>query len=117
MAKIRLANDAEYNVSYCAAADGVLSFEIEDAITMAAAGAVFGDSARTGTVKHIVNGAAATYAGYTTLIGIGRDRWSGHTVVRLEKAAATQAIGGVPLLPIEWEEEDGDIVEITPEEG
>lgn len=103
--KIRLSDSTEYNVAWCGAADGVLNAELTDSVSIVAAATVFSDTAKTASIAYLINGtAAATFTGYTTLLDIHRDRWSGRLLIQLEKGAVTDMIEEIELEIMEMEE-------------
>ena len=116
--KIKLANNAEYNVVWCGAADGVLGIELEYQAGMTVSGitAIFNDSSKTAAIVHNEWGAAATYNGYTTLRSVEQSRWSRNITVKLEYTNAADAIGVIELELVAYEPEVLVAVE-EPQEG
>lgn len=107
MNAIRLNDGTEYPVVWCGAADGVLCAELKTPMTVSFAAGIFGDSARTSGVTYLIGGTAAgSFAGYTTLLGVQRDRWNGRVTVQLEKAAVTDMIGEIEIEIIDLEPEE-----------
>ena len=104
--RIRLSDNTEFNAVWCGVADGVLNIELSDTISITAAAAVFSDASRTASIAYLIGGqTAATFAQYTTLLDIHRDRWNGRVLIQLEKAAVTDMIGEIELEIMEMEEQ------------
>lgn len=80
--KIRLTDGREYAITVAGAIDGVMIVELAQPVELAAALEAFA----TGTaVMDVLDGdeVTRTYEGYTDVIGVKRDRFSGLTTVTL----------------------------------
>lgn len=116
--KIKLANNAEYDVVWCGAADGMLGLELVYQAGMSVSGitSVFNNSANTRAITHTEWGAVATYNNYTTLRTVEQSRWSKNITVKLEYADAASAIEVIDLEVIEYEPVEEEIpIEIIEE--
>lgn len=118
--KIKLANNAEYDVVWCGATDGILGIELvyQTGMTVSGITTIFNDALKTATIVHTEWGAVATYTGYTTLRTVEQSRWSKNITVKLEYTDAADAIDVIELEVIEYEpEEEVPIVVVEPGEG
>lgn len=103
--KIKLANNAEYDVVWCGAMDGVLAFELvfQAGMTVSGITTIFNDAQKTETIVHTEWGAAATYTGYTTLRTVEQSRWNKNITVKLEYTDAADAIDVIDIEIIDYE--------------
>ena len=87
MTKIRLNDGAEYDVIWCGLADGIWFSELADAaVTIPEAANVFSQSAATEKITRISDtGMENTYTGYTDLLCVEKDRYTGLITVRLQR--------------------------------
>lgn len=115
--KIKLANNAEYDVVWCGALDGVLGIELvfQTGMTVSGITTIFNDALKTATIVHTEWGAVATYTGYTTLRTVEQSRWSKNITVKLEYTDAADAIEEISVELVEYEPISEEIVPI--EEG
>lgn len=103
--KIKLANNAEYDVVWCGATDGMLGIELVFKTGMTVSGiiTIFNDAQKTATIVHTEWGAVATYTGYTTLRTVEQSRWSKNITVKLEYTDAADAIDVIDIEIIDYE--------------
>lgn len=113
--KIKLANNAEYDVVWCGATDGMLGIELvfQAGMTVSGITTIFNDAQKTATIVHTEWGAVATYTGYTTLRTVEQSRWNKNITVKLEYTYAADAIDVIDIEIIDYEpiviEEEEDI--------
>lgn len=103
--KIKLANNAEYDVVWCGATDGMLGIELvfQTGMTVSGITTIFNDAQKTATIVHTEWGAVATYRGYTTLRTVEQSRWNKNITVKLEYTDAADAIDVIDLEIIDYE--------------
>lgn len=93
MSVIRLNDGSECAVTYCGEAEGVVSFQTAEAMTVLDAAERFAAPEVTGKIEYYLpafspRGAkvwvlADEYEGYTDLVGVLRDRSTGRVLVQL----------------------------------
>ena len=86
MRRIRLANDAEYEINRCGAADGVLWIGFPPGeLTIAQAAQVFSDTQATAVISSFFDeGADRVYEGYTELVVV-QTEYDGGTLIALRR--------------------------------
>lgn len=84
MRRIRLANDAEYEITRCGAAEGVLWIGLPE-LTIVQAAQVFSDTQATAVIASFFDGGAdRVYEGYTELIVV-QTEYDGSTLIALRR--------------------------------
>ena len=89
---IQMNDDTEYQVIGCGLSDGVVSFQLKEAMTAEESVNVFNNIEATKLIKYILKDeqsnsreTLASYEGYTDLIGILIDRNSRRPLIQLQK--------------------------------
>lgn len=86
MRRIRLANDTEYEINRCGAADGVLWIGFPPGeLTIAQAAQVFSDTQATAIIASFFDGGTdRVYEGYTELVVV-QTEYDGSTLIALRR--------------------------------
>ena len=88
MNSIRLNDESEYPVTFFGEADGVLSGQIRQDLTVPETAGIFSDPEITCHIDYLIDTpegpqVVAEYDGYTCLIGILKDRYNGFVMIQL----------------------------------
>jgi len=95
MNKIKLNNGDEYDVDYCGTYENIVSFEFTEPVEIQDMAPIFSDPEKTKKITYLLYNflvpdqptVAAVYEGFTRLIAMIVDRWSGRLTIQLIKEA------------------------------
>lgn len=85
---IKLNNGATHSAVWCGASDGVFHVELADANDILLTASEFSDTDATAKITEIPDlspTAQTIYEGYTDLLGVRKDRYTGTVTVTLQK--------------------------------